>query len=206
MAVGSQTLAVNPGLGHGIGNLLLAEAQHLGDNGGRGDLDQDNVVKTDLVIRVEEGQAALNLVGLDHALEHVSDGEDLAASQVAAGLVGAVDPVSNGQDGTQVVRGVAPFGGQPAVVEVEPSDHGANVEGSVDGIQHKGSAGDLCAVGHDGARDNRTQQLGALLEAEALKTAAEGVEENPSSSVKLSKLQLEAGSNSLFSRLLFLFF
>lgn len=103
VAVGSQTLAVDPSLGDSVGNLLLAEAEHLGDDGGGGDLDQHNVVEADLVVRVEKGQAALDLVGLDHALENISDGEDLAASQVATGLVGAVDPVSDGQDGAQVV-------------------------------------------------------------------------------------------------------
>lgn len=175
MAVGSQALAINPSLGDGVGDLLLAEAEHLGDDGGGGNLDQHDVVEADLVVRVEQSQAALDLVGLDHALEHISDGEDLAASQVTAGLVGAVDPVSNGQDGAQVVRGVAPFSGQPAVVEVEPSDHGTNVEGSVDGVQHKGGSGNLGAVGHDSARNGRAEQLGALLEAEALKTAAQSV-------------------------------
>lgn len=103
VAVGSQALAIDPGLSDSVGDLLLAEAEHLGDDGGGGNLDQDDVVEADLVVRVEQSQAALDLVGLDHALEHVADGEDLAASQVAAGLVGAVDPVSDGQDGAQVV-------------------------------------------------------------------------------------------------------
>lgn len=103
MAVGSQRLAVNPGLGNSVGNLLLVEAEHLGDDGGGGHLDEHDVVQTDLVEGVEQGQAALDLVGLDHGLEHILDGIDLAASQVAAGLVGAVDPVGDGQDGTQVV-------------------------------------------------------------------------------------------------------
>lgn len=185
MAVSAQGLAVNPSLGNGVGNLLLAEAEHLGDDGSTGNLDEDNVVETDLVVRVEEGQAALDLVGLDHGLEDVLDGVDLAASQVAAGLVGAVDPVGDGEDGAQVVRGVTPLGGQPAVVEVEPSDHGTNVEGTVDGVHDKGSTGDRGTVRDDSAGDNGAEELGALLEAEALKTAAEGVEENPSGSVKL---------------------
>lgn len=80
---------------------------------------------------------------------------------------------------------MTPFSGQPAVVEVEPSDHGTDVEGTVDRVQHIGSTRDLGAVGHDGARDGRAEQLGALLEAEALKTAAQSVEENPSSGVEL---------------------
>ena len=201
MAVGAQALSVDPGLGDGIGDLLLAEAEHLGDDSRRGDLDENNVVEADLVVRVEQGQAALDLVGLDHGLEDVLDGEDLAAGEVAAGLVGAVDPVGNGEDGAQVVRGVTPFSGQPAVVEVEPADHGANVEGAVDGVQHEGGARDLGAVGDHGAGDDRTQQLGALLEAQALEAAAEGVEEDPSSSVELVRGQSTGtGFSTLLSR------
>jgi hypothetical protein len=185
VAVGSQTLAINPGLGDGIGNLLLTEAEHLGDNSGGGDLDEDDVVETDLVVGVEESQASLDLVGLDHGLKDVLDGEDLATRQVTTGLVGSVDPVGDGEDSTEVVGGMTPLSGQPAVVEVEPADHGTDVEGGIDGIQLEGSARDLGTVGNDGAGDNGAEQLGALLEPKSLKTAAKGVEENPSCSVVL---------------------
>lgn len=80
---------------------------------------------------------------------------------------------------------MAPLGGEPAVVVVEPADHGANVEGSIDGVELVGGTGDLGAVGHHGAGDGGTEELGALLEAEALKTAAKGVKEDPSGSVEL---------------------
>ena len=185
VAVGAEGLAVNPGLGDGVGGLLLVEAEHLGDDGGGGDLDEDDVVETDLVVRVEESEAALDLVGLDHALENIADGELLAVGEVAAGLVGAGDPVGDGEDGAKVVRGVAPLGSEPAVVVVEPADHGANVEGGIDGVELVGGTGDLGAVGDNGAWDGRTKELGALLEAEALKTAAESVKEDPSGSVEL---------------------
>lgn len=151
-----QALAVNPGLGDGIGSLLLIEAEHLAHHGGAGNLDQDNVVEADLVEGVEEGQAALNLVGLDHGLENVADGEGLAASDVAAGLVGPGDPVSHSEDGAQVVRGVSPLGSQPAVVVVEPPDHGTDVEGAIDGVELEGCAGNPGSIGHNGALDNRT--------------------------------------------------
>jgi hypothetical protein len=80
---------------------------------------------------------------------------------------------------------VTPLGSQPAVVEVEPSDHGTNVERTVDGVHDKGSSGHLGTIGDNSAGNNGAEELGALLEAEALKTAAEGVEENPSGRVKL---------------------
>lgn len=185
MAVSTERLTINPGLGDGIGNLLLVEAEHLGDDGGTGNLDEDNVIKTDLVVGVEEGQASLDLVGLDHGLEDILDGEDLAAGEVTASLVGAVDPVSDGEDSTKVVRRVTPLSSQPAVVEVEPSDHGTNVEGAIDGVKDEGSTRHLGSVGDDSAGNDRAEELGALLEAETLKTAAKGVEENPSGGIEL---------------------
>jgi hypothetical protein len=45
----------------------------LGHDGGRGDLDQDDVVESDAVERVEQREATLNLVRCDHALEDVLD-------------------------------------------------------------------------------------------------------------------------------------
>jgi hypothetical protein len=189
VAVSSQRLTINPSLSDSIGNLLLVEAEHLGDDGGRGDLDKDNVVKTDLVVGVEESQATLNLVGLNHGLENILDDKGLAASEVTAGLVGTVDPVSDSEDSTEVVRGVTPLSSEPAVVEVEPSDHGTNVEGGVDGVKLEGSTRDLGAVGDNGAGDDGSEELRALLEPQTLETAAKGIEEDPSSSVE-SKLRV----------------
>ena len=191
VTVGTQTLAIDPGLGDGVGDLLLVEAEHLGDDGGGGDLDEDDVVETDPVVGVEQGQASLDLVGLDHGLKDVLDGEDLATSQVTAGLVGSVHPVGDGEDGAQVVGGVTPLGGQPAVVEVEPADHRTNVEGGVDGVQLEGGSGDLGTVGDDGAGDDGAKQLGALLEPKTLETAAESVEEDPSCGVVLEATECQ---------------
>jgi hypothetical protein len=50
VAVCSERLTINPSLGDSIGNLLLVEAEHLGDDSGRGNLDEDDVVETDLVV------------------------------------------------------------------------------------------------------------------------------------------------------------
>lgn len=188
VTVGAQALAVHPGLGDGIGGLLLGEAEHLGDDGGGGDLDQDDVVETDLVEGVLERENTLNLMGLDHGLEDVLDGEDLAAGDVSSGAVGAGDPVGHGEDTTQVVGGMTPFGGQPAVIVVEPADHGTNVEGAIDGVELVRGTRHAGSVGHDGALHHGTEELGALLELEGLQTAAQGIEEDQTSSVELDGL------------------
>lgn len=118
VSVGTEGLAVNPGLGDSIGGLLLGQAEELGDDSGGGDLDEDNVVETDLVVGVKESQAALDLVGLDHGLENLLDGDDLAVAEVSSSTVGTGDPVSDSENGTQVVRWVTPLSGQPAVVVI----------------------------------------------------------------------------------------
>ncbi len=89
----------------------------------------------------------------------------------------ARQPVGGGEDAAQVVRRVAPFGGEPGVVEVEPADHGADVEGGLHRVHLVGRAGHLRAVGHDGAGDDGPQHLGAGGVLEGLEAAAEGVHE-----------------------------
>ena len=57
------------------------------------------MVQTDTVVAVQEGKAALNFVRLDHALEQVLDSELLTLPRQV---------IRNGQDGTQVIRGMSP--------------------------------------------------------------------------------------------------
>ena len=193
VSVGTETLAVNPGLGDGIGGLALGKAKHLGDHSGGSDLDQNNVVETDLVEGVLQSENTLDLVSLDHGLENVLDLEDLAVAQVSARTVGAGDPVSDGEDATQVVGRMTPLGGQPAVIVVQPADHGANVESTVDGVQLVGSTDHTGSIGDHGTIDDGSEQLGALLEFQGLQTATEGIEEHQTGSVILCrKVQLSA--------------
>lgn len=178
VSVGSQRLSVDKGLRDGVGGLLSREAEHAGDNGGGGDLDEHNVVETNSVERVLDGEATLDLVGLDHGLKDVLDLEDLA---LKAGLGGSSLPVGNGEDTSQVIGGMSPLGGEPAIVEIEPSDDGSDVEGTSDRVDLVVGTGDLGSVGHNGAGDNGANNVSTLLVLEALKTTAEGVEETESS-------------------------
>lgn len=187
VAVSTETLAVNPSLGDGISGLLLGETHHLGDDSSGRDLDQHNVVQADLVVGVLEGQNTLDLVGLDHGLQNITDLQDLAVAQVATRAVGAGDPVSHSEDTTQVVGGVTPLGSEPTVVVVEPADHGTNVESTIDGVQLVGSTGDTGTVGDGGALHDGAEELGALLELQGLKTAAQGVQEDQTGSVILNR-------------------
>lgn len=57
------------------------------------------MIEANAVERVEEGEAALNLVRLDHGLEDLVDRDGLALARKM---------VRDGQDCAEVVRGVTP--------------------------------------------------------------------------------------------------
>ena len=78
---------------------IYAYAQELGDDCGRGNLDKDDVVETDAVERVEQREATLDLVGLDHALQDVLDGDALTL---------ACQVIRDGEDGSEIVGRVSP--------------------------------------------------------------------------------------------------
>ncbi len=165
VAVGAEGLSVDPGLGDGVAGLDLGQAEELGDNSSGCDLDQNDVVEANLVVRVEKRQASLDLVGLNHGLEDLLDGDNLAVAQVPSSTVGAGNPVSDGQDSSEVVGWVTPLSGQPAVVVIEPSDHGTDVEGGVDWVELEVGSWNLWAVWNDGPWNDWAEELGALLEA-----------------------------------------
>lgn len=100
VAVSTERLAINPGLGNGIDGLVTVKAKELGHNGGGGDLDEDDVIKTNSVEGVEQGKSSLDLVSLYHGLEDITDGQGLSLTS---------QMVRNGQDGTEIVRWVAPY-------------------------------------------------------------------------------------------------
>lgn len=185
--VSAERLAVDPGLRDGVAGLGLGETHHLGHDSSGSQLDEDNVVETDLVERVLQSHATLNLVGADHGLEHVADLEDLAVTKVATGLVRSRNPVGHSEDSSKVIGRVTPLSGQPAVVEVEPSDHGANVEGTVHRVELVVGSNDFGAIGDDGALDDGAQDVFTLLEFQCFETAAEGVDKDPAGGVVLYK-------------------
>lgn len=188
MSVGTETLAVHPSLSDGISGLLLVEAEHLSNHSSGGNLDQHNVVQADSVVRILQGQNTLDFVGLDHSLQHFLDLHDLAISEVTSGTVGAGDPVSDSQNTAQIVGGVTPLGGKPAVIVVKPPDHGTNVEGTIDRVQLIGSTRDTSTVRDNGALNNGPQQLGAFLESQGLQSATQRVEEDQTGSVILNQI------------------
>jgi hypothetical protein len=85
------------------------------------------------------------------------------------------------------VRGVTPLRSQPAVIVIQPADHGTNVESTVDRVELEVSSWNLGSVGHHGTGDDWAKKLGALFESKTLKTASYGIKENVSCSVELGE-------------------
>ena len=114
------------------------------------------MIEADAIERVEQREATLDLVRFDHALEDVLDGDALALT---------CQVVGDGENGTEIVRRVAPFDtrellpfqyelgervgktrtfcGKEAVVKVEPTDDGPDVKRSSNGVELVVSPGDL---------------------------------------------------------------
>ncbi|KAG1430687.1 hypothetical protein G6F57_022995 [Rhizopus arrhizus] len=75
MAIGAQALAVDPGQRYRVDHFIAVQSQHLRHDGGGRHLDQHDVVQPDFVEGVLQRDAALDLVRLDHAGQHVAHGQ-----------------------------------------------------------------------------------------------------------------------------------
>ena len=107
------------------------------------------MVETVPVVGVLEREAALDLVSLDHGLEDILDDKGLEAG-LRVGLGSTGDPISHGEDTTEIVRGVTPLSSEPAVIVVQPTDSSTNVEGTTDRVEGVWCTRDLASVRDDG--------------------------------------------------------
>ena len=173
MAVGAQRLAIDPGQRYRIQDFVAGQAEHLGDHRSRRDLNQHHVIQADLVERVFQCDTALDFVRLDHAGQHVLHRQRLLAGRDCI----AGQPVGRCQNTAEVIRRMTPFRCQPGVVEVEPADHGADVEGGLHRVELKLGARHLGAIRHQGAGHDRAHQLFASRVFERFQTATKGVDQ-----------------------------
>src|SRR5690606_7371312 len=133
MAIGAQAGAIEPGLGEGVDDLLLAAAEHVRHYRGRRDPYQQYMAQADAVEAVFQCDDALNFVCLDHRREHVThDKWRLSGRDIALGQV-----VSHGEDAAEVVGRVAPLGSEPGVIVIEPADDAADVPGGLHRVEPK---------------------------------------------------------------------
>ena len=117
----AQRAAVGPGVGESADDLLLVAAEHRGRDGGGGDADEQHMIEPDAVETVLQRQDALDLVRLDHRLQ-------ARRRSVNDLLLGARQVIGERKNAAEIIRWMAPFGGEPGVVEIEPADHRADVE------------------------------------------------------------------------------
>ena len=173
MAVGPERATVDPGVGNGIDDLLPAASQHpRHDRRGR-DPHQQDMIQPDPVEAVFQRDDSLDLVGLDHRRQHVSNGQRVAA--LGDGL--AAEVIGDGEDTAQVVGGMTPLRRQPRIVEIEPPHDGADIERPLDRIQLPARAGYATSTWHGGAGHHRTEELGAGRVIQGLESAGQGVHE-----------------------------
>ncbi len=171
VAIGAQGRAVDPGVGDGVDDLLALQPQHLCGHGGGGDAHQHDVIQAHAVEAVVDGGDALDLVRLDHGDEHIAHQQ----RRLALGHVAPAQVIGKRQDAAQVIRRMAPFGGQPGVVVVQPANHAADVEGRLHRIEFIGRPRHPRPTRHDRARHQWSHQLGAGGEGQRQQAAAQGV-------------------------------
>ena len=75
----------------------------------------------------------------------------------AAGNGIARQPVGGGQNATQVIRGMTPFGGKPGIVKIQPANHRADIEGGLNRVQLKLRTRHLRAIRYYRARHDWPQ-------------------------------------------------
>ena len=94
------------------------------------------MIKADPVVGIQQRELALYLMGLDHPLENIANGQ---------GLPLTCQVIGHSKDCAEVVRRVTPFCREPTIVEVKPADLSANVEGSADRVDLEVGTRDLCS-------------------------------------------------------------
>ncbi len=94
------------------------------------------MVKAYPVERVQQSKLSLDLVGLNHAFQDITDGQ---------GLTLPCKVVCDGKNSTEVIGGVPPFRSEPAVIEIEPTNLRADVESASNGVNLVIRPRDLCA-------------------------------------------------------------
>ncbi|MNI40503.1 hypothetical protein D3C73_947280 [compost metagenome] len=87
---------------------------------------------------------------------------------------------------------MAPFGGKPGVVVVEPAHDATDVPRRLDGIEPKRRAGHARAVWHHRAFDQRPQVFGAFGKTQRQQATAQGIHQAVAGGVQgLGRLDLE---------------
>ena len=174
VAVGAQALAVDPRERHRVDDLVAATGRACCAT---------TAVEATLTSTTWSRPTRLKLFSsaitpwISCALIMPTSTSFIVSGAPARGDRGARQPVGRREDAAEVVRRVAPLGGEPRVVEVEPADHRADVERGLHRIELERRARHLRPVRHDGARDDRPEELRARRIGKRLEAAAQRVDQ-----------------------------
>ena len=80
---------------------------------------------------------------------------------------------------------MTPLSSEPAIIVIEPSDHGTDIESAINRVELEGGAGNFRSVWNHSSFNNWTEQLCAFLKSQTFETAAECVKQDESSRIKL---------------------
>jgi len=100
VAIRSHTLAIHPSLRDRILRLLLAKSHHLADDSCRSHFHEHDMVQADFIVRILQRQTSLNLMRLDHPLQHIPDRQDPPISQLPPSSVSPTNPICDAEDST----------------------------------------------------------------------------------------------------------
>ena len=146
------------------------------------------MIQSDAVEAVLQRQHALDLVRLDHRLEHRAHGR----RGDALGDAAAGDEIRHGEDAAQVVRGMPPLRCQPGVVVIQPADDAADIPGRLLRIQLELGARHTRAVLDLHPRKPRPQMPRALRIPQREQAAAERIEQAVTGRVE-GEVRVDAG-------------
>src|SRR5579871_991919 len=129
--ISAQRAAVDPRIGDRVDDLLSRATQHRCYDCSGGHTHEDDVIQSDTIEAVLEREHTLDLVRFDHAGQYIAYLWRCLA--LHDGL--AREIVRNREYAAQTVGRMSPLRCEPGVVEIEPADHCADVEGRLDGVQ-----------------------------------------------------------------------
>ena len=126
------------------------------------------MIESDAVVTILEHENALNLVRLDHRLQYVVDGKRF--------LPGAREVIGESENAAEIVRRMAPLGGEPGIVEIEPADHRADIERGMHRLELPVGAGNARAVRQCRAGNHGSQVFRAFGIAQREQSAAQRIQ------------------------------
>src|SRR6516162_539371 len=139
------------------------------------------MIKADAIEAVFQCEDPLDLVRLNHGYENITHRESLnsLAHTVSAQVI------CDSENGTEIIRRMSPFRGEPRVVEIEPAHDRADIERGLNRVQLvTGSRYTRARARHRCAWHHRTEKLRASGIIQRQKAASKRIHETKTCGIK----------------------